>query len=142
MMPTTPATDRHGLEVLDLAQSLSLLESVPVGRVAFSDGGAITILPVNHLVNGTTVVFRTASGAKFDTAIMRRPMAFEVDHWDGDDHAGWSVLIRGRADLVEDEALVALLEARGLRSWVDTRHDRSWVQIRADEVTGRRLLAS
>ncbi len=139
MTPTPASTDRHGLEVLDLVESLALAASVPLGRVGFQEGGVTTILPVNHVVHGTTIVFRTANGSKLDAAILREPVAFEVDHYDKDLHTGWSVLFRGKADLIEDEALVALLEARGLESWVRTRHERTWVQIRPDEVSGRRL---
>ncbi len=148
-MPTTnrpgevaPASkDRHGLEVMDLPTALDRIAQEPLGRIAFADDGGITILPVNHLVHGTTIVFRTASGSKLDAAILQHPVAFEVDAYDRADHTGWSVLVRGTADLIEDDALLALLEARGLHSWVPTRHERSWVKVRADEISGRQLRA-
>lgn len=132
-------TDRNGLEILTLGDALRLLESVAVGRIGFVEGDRVTILPVNHFVHGTSVLFRTAAGAKLDAAVVRRPVAFEADHWDADLRSGWSVLVRGDAEVVGEEAMVALLEARGLESWARSRHRRGWVRIRADEVTGRRL---
>ena len=55
-------TDHAGLEVLPSDTCLELLAAVPVGRIGFFAGGELVILPVNHLVDGQDVVFRTAAG--------------------------------------------------------------------------------
>ena len=56
--------DHAGLETLYFDTCLRLLASVPVGRVGFVADGEVQILPVNHLVDGQDVVFRTAYGSK------------------------------------------------------------------------------
>ncbi len=132
------ATDRHGLEVLNLAQCLALLRSRPLGRLAYVDAGQPAIVPVNFLVDGSTVVLRSFSGGKLDAAVVGAPVAFEVDDHDGSG-GGWSVLVRGRADLVDD-ADDARRFAGQLDSWaMDDPSEGTWIRIVADEITGRRV---
>jgi nitroimidazol reductase NimA-like FMN-containing flavoprotein (pyridoxamine 5'-phosphate oxidase superfamily) len=133
------STDRHDLEVLPLAQCLALLRSRPLGRLAYLDAGAPTVVPVNHLVDGSTVVLRSFAGGKLDAAIVGHPVAFQLDDHDASRGTGWSVLVRGRADLIEDAEQIARYE-RELDSWA--MHDPSqaaWIRILPDEISGRRL---
>lgn len=130
--------DRNDIEVLDHETCLGLLASEPLGRVAFLEAGAPRILPVNHLVDGASVVFRSPIGSKLDAAERRLPMAFEVDRYDGSQGTGWSVLMTGLAEVVDAEDEIERLEGLGLRSWaMGQEHQPQWVRIRADEITGR-----
>ena len=135
----TGATDRHGLEVLPLAQCLSLLRSRPLGRLAYLDAGDPVVVPVNHLVDGSTVVLRSLAGSKLDAAVLNRPVAFQLDDHDPARGTGWSVLVRGTARLVDDPDVVSRY-ASELDSWaVDDPGEATWIRIDADEVSGRRL---
>lgn len=133
-------TDRQGLEIIDYFTCMLLVGHAPVGRVAFMHAGEPLVLPVNHLREGRTVAFRTASGATLDAAIDRRTAAFEVDEYDDVHRTGWSVVMRGRMDLVEDAEEVARLEARELHPWADAVDRPHWVRIRPTEVSGRRIV--
>lgn len=137
---SSPApTDRHGLEVLPLAQCLTLLRSRPLGRLAYLDAGSPMIVPVNHLVDGSTVVLRTVAGRKLDAAIVGKPVAFQLDDHDPARGTGWSVVVRGRAEILEDEDRIARYESQ-LDSWaIAEGSEAAWVRIAADEVSGRRL---
>ncbi len=141
-MPTAPdssATDRHGLEVLTLAQCLTLLRSRPLGRLAYIDRGAPTVVPVNHLVDRSTVVLRTLSGGKLDAAIVNRPVAFQLDDHDPARGTGWSVVVRGNAELLDDPELIARYNDE-LESWaIAEGTEVAWIRIVADEFSGRRL---
>ncbi|MEX2505039.1 MAG: pyridoxamine 5'-phosphate oxidase family protein [Egicoccus sp.] len=133
-------TDRHDLEVLSLEESLTLLASRPLGRLAYVDRGVPHIVPVNHLVDGNTVVFRALQGAKTDALLMDRPVAFEVDDHDPSRGVGWSVLVHGTAHPVSDEE--ARRFAAELDSWAaGTSIRHVIVRLVPDEVTGRRLRA-
>lgn len=140
MTRTTPHLDRNGLEVLGPDECLELLASSPVGRIAFVHGGGPKIVPVTHVVSHGGVAFRSAAGSKLDTAIMGRPVAYEVDGLDLERRVGWSVLVQGIAELVDDPARVAALDARGLQSWSEHVADGSWILIRAEEISGRRII--
>jgi uncharacterized protein len=137
--PNSPATDRHGLEVLSLAQCLTLLRSRPLGRLAYVDRGAPTVVPVNHLVDGATVVMRTLAGGKLDAALVGKPVAFQLDDHDPARGTGWSVVVRGNAELLEDEDRIARYTDE-LDSWaIAEGADVAWIRIVADDVSGRRL---
>lgn len=130
--------DHNDIEVLDPETCFGLLASEPLGRVAYLQAGAPRILPVNHLVDGQSVVFRSPVGGKLDAAERHHPMAFEVDRYDGSQGTGWSVLITGLAEVVDAEDEVERLEQLGLRSWaMGPDHHPSWVRIRIEEISGR-----
>lgn len=128
--------DHQGLEVLDTAECWELLGRTPVGRVAFVEEGELTILPVNHAVVGHRVVFRTLKGSLLHEALMKEPVAFQVDEFDPATRTGWSVLIRGVADVVEDDDLADV----DLHPWADAVGRDDWVQVQAEEITGRRIV--
>jgi nitroimidazol reductase NimA-like FMN-containing flavoprotein (pyridoxamine 5'-phosphate oxidase superfamily) len=139
-MPGHP-TDHAGLEILPFDECLRLLASVPVGRVGFCADGEVVVLPVNHVVDGQDVVFRTARGAKLSAAEAQNPVAFEADGYDPVARSGWSVLVNGRAEAVEETAEVQRLGRLGLHPWATAVDRPFWVRICPASVTGRRTAA-
>lgn len=129
-------TDHAGLEVLAFEACLERLASVPVGRIGFLSAGEVVILPVNHAMDGRNVVFRTAEGSKLASAGLGYPVTFEADAYDAATEAGWSVVVQGSADVVEDDADSSRLDGLGLRSWGGTARPY-WVRIRPLSITGR-----
>ena len=83
--------DHAGMAVLPFDECIRLIGATPVGRIAFAMAGEIEIMPVNHSLDGTTVVFRTATGSKLTAATQASVVAFEVDSWDAVIQDGWSV---------------------------------------------------
>jgi uncharacterized protein len=138
-LPADPPHDHAGLAVLGYEECLRLAGSEPVGRIAFADGGDIHVFPVNHCVLDGLVAFRTADGTKLGAAMDGSVVAFEVDRYDADRRSGWSVLIKGRAEVVTESTLRIRLRATGLRPWRIRLPRPEWVVIRPDTVTGRRL---
>src|SRR5687767_12164514 len=88
---------RTGVEVLERRECLELLADDVIGRLAVVVGGAPLVFPVNYVLDGEAVVFRTASGTKLDLGA-RQPAAFEIDGFDRLVHSGWSVLVSGRLE--------------------------------------------
>lgn len=136
---TAGITDRSGLEVLSVEECMELLTTVPLGRVAMIDGGEIAVLPVNHVVVDGRVCFRTASGAKLDAGIMQHVATFEADDYDEEAETGWSVVVKGRVDLVTDPDELERLHDSGVRPWTNPGFRTNWVTLHATDVTGRRL---
>ena len=130
--------DHAGLETLSFATCLHLLASVPVGRVGFVADGEVQILPVNHLVDGQDVVFRTTHGSKLFAAQGQRSMTFEADDYDERTHSGWSVVVNGRAEPIDDDAELERLAGYGLRPWAAGVERPFWIRIRPSSVSGRR----
>jgi nitroimidazol reductase NimA-like FMN-containing flavoprotein (pyridoxamine 5'-phosphate oxidase superfamily) len=130
-------TDHAGLEILPFDECLRLLASVPVGRVGFFADGEIVVLPVNHLVDGHDVVFRTAHGSKLSAAGGQHLAVFEADHYHEQTRSGWSVLVSGRAEMVDAEADIQRLSRRGLHPWATAVQRPFWIRIRPTSVSGR-----
>jgi nitroimidazol reductase NimA-like FMN-containing flavoprotein (pyridoxamine 5'-phosphate oxidase superfamily) len=135
------ATDRAGLEILHLGDCFLLLESVPLGRIGFVAGGEVVILPVNFLVDGQDVVFRTAAGSKLCSVEVGHYVGFEADSYDAAAGTGWSVVVNGLAEIVDSDAEAARLDTLGLSSWGSGASGRVWVRIRPSSITGRRIAA-
>jgi uncharacterized protein len=127
-----------GLEILDDGECLRLLGTTPVGRVAFNVGDAVAVLPVNHAVVGSELLFFTGEGLKLDAVLSAGTVTFEADKIDAVARTGWSVLAVGRADVV-DSWLRSRAEAVGLYPWAagDRHH---LVRIRPSFFSGRRIL--
>jgi len=133
------ATDRAGLEILHLGDCFLLLGSVPLGRIGFVAGGEVVILPVNFVVDGQDVVFRTAAGSKLSAVEVGHYVGFEADSYDAATGTGWSVVVNGLAEIVESDAEAERLDELGLSSWVPATPERVWVRIRPTSITGRRI---
>ncbi|MET7426317.1 pyridoxamine 5'-phosphate oxidase family protein [Dactylosporangium sp. NPDC005555] len=128
------------MRALSREHCLELLASVPVGRVVFSMRALPAIRPVNHLVDGDTVVIRSnlagalASAATQSGAVV---VAYEADTLDLDSHTGWTVIVTGTARLILDAARQARYEGL-LRPWVDEPMN-CVIGIDCDLVTGYEL---
>jgi nitroimidazol reductase NimA-like FMN-containing flavoprotein (pyridoxamine 5'-phosphate oxidase superfamily) len=134
-------TDHAGLEVLPFGACLDKLASVPVGRVGFLSAGEVVILPVNHVVDGQSVVFRTAEGSKLASTGVGYAVTFEADSYDEAAEEGWSVIVHGDADVVDDDAEISRLDGLGLRSWGHAERPY-WIRIRPLSVSGRQTPAA
>jgi nitroimidazol reductase NimA-like FMN-containing flavoprotein (pyridoxamine 5'-phosphate oxidase superfamily) len=123
-------------------ECLRLLASVPVGRVGFVADDEVVVLPVNHVVDGQDVIFRTAHGSKLSAAEGQNRAAFEADHYNEQTQAWWSVLVNGRAEVVDAEAdierLSLSLSRLGVYPWVTAVRHPFWIRIRPTSVSGRR----
>lgn len=85
---------------------------MPLGRVVFTHKAMPAIRPVNHLLDGKTVVIRSHLGAAVtghaagDGAVA----CYEADDIDSARHTGWSVIVTGMARLVREPAVKARYE--------------------------------
>lgn len=136
-MPGYP-TDHAELEILPFELCLRLLATAQVGRVGFRADGEIMVLPVNFVMDGSDPVFRTARGSKLSAAEGLAVVAFEVDSYDARTKSGWSVLVNGRAQAVDDEAEIRRLDGLGLEPWPNTIDRPFWIRIWPASISGRR----
>jgi nitroimidazol reductase NimA-like FMN-containing flavoprotein (pyridoxamine 5'-phosphate oxidase superfamily) len=135
----TERTTPGALVALEEAESLRLLATQVVGRVAVSDpGGAPLVVPVNFLLTGGRIVFRTDFGPVFRQAVLaERPVSFEVDEFDLLSRTGWSVLVQGRAEELGEWDATSL----ELRPWASGAKAH-WVALAPQTITGRRVALS
>ena len=97
-------------------------------------GGEIDIFPINYVVDGQSLVFRTAPGTKLVEAVISSEVALEIDGFTDDD--AWSVVAKGPAQRIELQAEIAAADALPLRPWAPTLK-YTYVRITPTKVTGR-----
>lgn len=136
---TAAPQDHTGLDVLPYDECLRLLAQTPMGRIAFQADGELVMLPVNHAMDGTSIVFRSATGSKLAAAEAAAVVAFEVDGFDAELRDGWSVVVSGTAEIVLDADELAQLESYGLQAWSDAKDKPHWIRIRPTQITGRHI---
>ena len=138
---STSEDDRTWLEELEnltTRECLELLRTRELGRVGFQVADRPVILPVNYRVVANAVVFRTAPGTKLDAALMRAPVAFEVDDVEMNGRSGWSVLLVGHATELSDQASLQEAKRLDVSPWAPGSREH-FVVIAAEEVSGRRF---
>lgn len=121
---------------MSIDECWNLLARCELGRLATSVNDIPDIFPVNYVVDGPSVLFRTAPGSKLAEISANRQVAFEVDEYD--DAQAASVVIKGPAKRLELQSEIDAADALGLASWAPTLKYR-WVRIAAHSVTGRRF---
>lgn len=125
------------LRTLSTAECLELLATASVGRVAYCTDDSPVVLPVNFVLSGESILFRTSPHSVLAQHLRHGRASFQVDDYDDYTQSGWSVLVRGEADFLEYDELPPP-EGRP-EPWAEgtrTFH----VRIRAREITGRRLI--
>lgn len=129
------ASDEDTVVELSMEECWELLESEEFGRLAYRLVDEVHVVPINYLVNGRALLFRTASGNKLLAAALHSDVALEID-WH-DDLSAWSVVARGHLrQLGEDEAHA--IDSLPRRSWLATdKYDV--VELEPQAVMGRRF---
>ena len=128
------------LETLTDAQCRAMLASTKVGRVAVTADALPVIAPVNYVVDGNSIVFRTRPSGMLARACDDAVIAFGIDELASDGSRGWSVNVVGIASLLApSEQLRAL--SLGLVSAAGDDCEQ-FVRLRIGVVTGRQIIAS
>jgi nitroimidazol reductase NimA-like FMN-containing flavoprotein (pyridoxamine 5'-phosphate oxidase superfamily) len=128
-------------ESFDLTESecLELVRAGLVGRIAVCTPNGPHIIPVNYSVVDDAVVVRTTPYSLLGSNAKGSVMALEVDQFDYDLERGWSVVVRGRCEVVVDPD--ELEHIRG--TWNPTTWAKGgrtlYLRMRWSEMTGRRL---
>lgn len=117
----------------------TLLRAGVVGRVAVAAPDGPHILPINYSVVDDAIVVRTSPYSLLGTHGRDAILAFEIDQFDYEYQRGWSVMARGRSEVVQDpgelEHIRSVWEphpwAAGVRPL--------FIRTRWSELTGRQL---
>ena len=127
------------VEVLDETECLALLGSAEVGRVGVVVDGQPLIFPVNHALEGRSIVVRTDSTRMLSGASLAR-VAFEADGFDAGARSGWTVLAEGIGNDVTDalDTTSEHLQGVPMAPWAPGPKARL-LRIDVRTITGRRF---
>jgi nitroimidazol reductase NimA-like FMN-containing flavoprotein (pyridoxamine 5'-phosphate oxidase superfamily) len=127
-------TDVAALEALERDECLALVGSMSIGRLAVVvDERGPLVVPVNYVLDGEIVVFRSGPGAKLH-ALRDTPVSFEVDLIDPLRRSGWSVLIRGVAHETTEHEVAHL----DLVPWAPGEKHH-WIRLLPTAISGRTI---
>ncbi len=132
--------DSPPLEVLDREFCLELLASDVVGRLAVVVKGSPQITPVNYVLDGEVLVFRSGPGSKLRAA-ERAPACLEIDHFDVEARTGWSVVASGRLEEITpyQATLLAAAQRLPIDPWAGGPK-MHWLRLIPSRITGRRIV--
>lgn len=120
-------------------ECVRLLSAGVTGRVALSSPDGPHIIPVNYAVVDDAVIVRTSPYSVLGTHGRDAVLAFEVDQFDHERHHGWSVVARGRAEVLTDPAEIAYVrETWEPRPWAGGVRG-VYLRLRWVEISGRRV---
>lgn len=128
-------------EVLVPADCWKYLESSYIGRLAVINGSVPEIFPVNFMVIGGKVVFRTAAGTKLRALLSGTAVAFEADGMNAYATEVWSVVVKGTPGPFEGDPATLQETGPDRGPWQPGTKDHL-VQIVPGEVSGRRFAVS
>lgn len=129
----------NSVEMLDEDACLALLGSAEVGRVGVVVDGQPLVFPVNHVLDGRSIVVRTDSARMVVGASLAK-VAFEADGFDAGARSGWTVLVEGMGYDVTDalDATSEHLQAVPVTPWAPGPKPRL-LRIDVRTITGRRF---
>ena len=119
------------------AECRALLGTAEIGRVGVSVGALPAIFPVRFTVVDDHVVFRTAQETLMANVVANAIVAFEADAIDHQRGHGWSVLVVGLAQPIDDHADLERVRNVPLAPWRSS--DDSFVRISTDRISGHTL---
>jgi len=131
-------SDGSALRHLSRDECLTLMASVPVGRIIYTRQALPDVELVNFALDHGDIVIRTDRSGKLAIAIRSAVVAFEVDQLDLTGESGWSVIAVGPSSEVTDPDELARLRAIGLRSWAPGARDH-FIRISTVMLNGRHL---
>ncbi|MFI7741973.1 pyridoxamine 5'-phosphate oxidase family protein [Kocuria rhizosphaericola] len=133
-------TDTHGNDVEELAVNScwELLRDAGVGRLAVWVEDHPDIFPINFVVDHGTLVFRSAEGTKIAGALTDVPVAVEIDGYDESSAKAWSVVVKGRAERIQQVQELMDTVDLPLFPW-QTGQKGVFVRVVPGSVTGRRF---
>lgn len=134
-MDTAPHTS-----LLSHAESLRLLGTVTAGRVVHTDRALPAVTTVAFVLWDGAVVFRAEAFSRLAALADQEVVAFQADEVHSLSHAGWSVVVTGRARRVQDAA--RLVELTGGQVPAPVTPDEVWFRIDPGLIEGSTLPAA
>lgn len=114
-----------------------LLNGTAVGRLAVLVDGIPDIFPVNFVLSGASVIFRSDPGTKYRSTLVD-PSALEIDGYSSSTGLAWSVVVRGQSQLIVDPQEIADANELNLEPWQAGRKS-CYLRLVPTSVTGRRF---
>ncbi len=136
--PAATSPKAHPIEHLTKPECWDLLKEQVLGRLAVVVDDHPDIFPVNYVVDGETLVFRTAEGTKLYGSTSNTPVAFEIDGYLPETAKAWSIVLRGTVMQIKEPAQIQTVENLMLQPWQGGIKNH-FMRVRPLNLSGRRF---
>ncbi len=136
MLPPNAEGRSEAVALVSSDDCWRLLAKANLGRIAVQTTDGLDIFPINSVVTGEAVFFRSAPGSKLVDIAANPVVAFEVDGRHGGHR--WSVVVKGAAhrldrdDMIESSGVLRLPTATSTEKF-------NYVRIIPTSISGRRI---
>lgn len=128
-----------GVIQLTREECLSLIASVPIGRVGLSSSALPWITPVNFALIENSVYFGALSKSMLAAATERSIVAFQADSYDVVRKTGWTVVGVGPASWITESTEIEVLRDTLPMPWAIGHAAEHIVKIDLSNVSGQRV---
>lgn len=122
------------VKILSAQDCFARLSSVNFGRLVVRRSDDMDVFPLNFIVDDGFLYFRTAEGSKLFSINLNHDVLLEADEVSED--LAWSVVVRGKAEIVRGTENIAHADSLPLKPWVPTLK-YNYVRIAPSEISGR-----
>jgi len=131
----------ESVTLLSVPECWALLRQTAVGRISVNGVDDIEVFPVNFLVDGGSVVFRTAPGTKLAMIEDGTRGTFEADEVADDGGLVWCVVLKSPVRPISGHDAIVATFGMDVATW---REDAApiYVRMRPDLISGRRFSAA
>jgi nitroimidazol reductase NimA-like FMN-containing flavoprotein (pyridoxamine 5'-phosphate oxidase superfamily) len=119
-------------------ECMQMLAANHFGRVAVNDREGPVVLPVNYVLDGDSVLFRSGMGTKVEAGARGSPASFEIDAVDERTRTGWSVVARGTLTDVYEPVEIERARRLPLEPFAGGERPH-YLRLLIYELTGRRI---
>lgn len=135
------------LHDLSKTEALSRVASVGLGRLVYFARALPNVWPTTHLVDEDLIIVNAHADSDLCRSLRNSPMnsvviAYEVDVFDSERHAGWCVVVTGPLTFLDESVIGNRVDLEKLRrrlpEWAEPQ-DIALLGIRAEVVTGYEL---
>jgi uncharacterized protein len=130
----------RSLTALSRRECVALLGQETIGRAVFTERALPAVVPITFAIHDDAVVMCTSADTRLAAAASRGVLAFQADDIDPSTRGGWSVVVVGVAELVDDPVEKARIRLV-LQPWVPGQNE-VFIRLPLKVVTGRRILGA
>ena len=133
-------TENNPIVALSDDECRAQLRTQKVGRLVVRRSDDVDIFPINYVLDdggesrAPSLIFRSAEGSKLFSVMVNEDVVFEVDDFDSD--SAWSVIVRGKAEILQSNNEIYEAEKLPLKPFIPTLK-YNFVRIVPESYSGR-----
>ncbi len=127
---------------LEREECIARLGRARIGRVAVTIDALPVVRTVQFALAEEAVVLRVHPESRLRKALSNAVVAFHADHYDETAGGGWSIVVQGIAEPIDDPGTLDVLRSLPLDAWSDPPHADCFVRLPVTLISGEEVVWS